>query len=96
MTNANPERVLWCGLHWRRQNDNWGGGGGGANDHICAICLTNFFEIDCFYIVEYEYINISPLNHCSAGASGGLLLLFIVVGVWNNVADLEDVPATNY
>ena len=70
--------------------------GGGANDHICAICLTNFFEIDCCYIVEYEYINISPLNHCSAGASGGLLLLFIVVGVWNNVADLEDVPATNY
>ena len=27
--------------HWRRQNDNWGGGG--ANIHICASCLINFF-----------------------------------------------------
>ena len=24
-------------------------GRGGANIHICAFCLINFFEIDCFY-----------------------------------------------
>ena len=53
-------------FQWRRQNDNWG-----ANIHICAFCLINFFlKSIVFTVCEHKYMNICPLNYRSAGASG--------------------------
>ena len=56
--------------HWRRQNDNWGGGGGGRIFIYVRSAKLTSFEIDYFYSLWTQIMNICPLSYRSAGATG--------------------------